>query len=111
MPVEVILRDDVPNLGRIGEIVRVKPGYARNYLLPRGLAIEANRKNPMLAMMYGFSIEGCLASATSGPGGAGYGTLGLPPSVMEDLCRSAGFTRFQVHDFDDPANLYYEVRP
>jgi large subunit ribosomal protein L9 len=45
MAVEVILRDDVPNLGHIGEVVRVKPGYARNYLLPRGLAIEANRKN------------------------------------------------------------------
>ena len=45
MPVEVILRDDVPNLGRIGEVVRVKPGFARNYLLPRGLAIEANSKN------------------------------------------------------------------
>jgi 2-polyprenyl-3-methyl-5-hydroxy-6-metoxy-1,4-benzoquinol methylase len=72
---------------------------------------EANRKNPMLAMMYGFSIEGCLASATSEPGGAGYGTLGLPPSAMEALCRAAGFTRFRVHDFEDPANLYYEVRP
>ncbi|HJW70677.1 MAG TPA: 50S ribosomal protein L9 [Candidatus Binatia bacterium] len=45
MAVEVILRDDVPNLGKIGEVVRVKPGYARNYLLPRGLAVEANRKN------------------------------------------------------------------
>jgi 2-polyprenyl-3-methyl-5-hydroxy-6-metoxy-1,4-benzoquinol methylase len=76
-----------------------------------GDSFEANRKNPMLAMMYGFSIEGCLASATSEPGGAGYGTLGLPPSAMEDLCRTAGFTRFQVHDFADPANLYYEVRP
>jgi large subunit ribosomal protein L9 len=45
MAVEVILRDDVPNLGKIGEVVRVKPGYARNYLLPRGLAVEANSKN------------------------------------------------------------------
>jgi large subunit ribosomal protein L9 len=45
MAVEVILRDDVPNLGRIGDVVRVKPGYARNYLLPRGLALEANSKN------------------------------------------------------------------
>jgi large subunit ribosomal protein L9 len=45
MPVQVILRDDVPNLGKIGDVVRVKPGYARNFLLPRGLAIEANPKN------------------------------------------------------------------
>jgi large subunit ribosomal protein L9 len=45
MPVEVILRDDVPNLGRIGDVVRVKPGFARNFLLPRGLAVEASRKN------------------------------------------------------------------
>ena len=45
MAVEVILRDDVPNLGKIGEVVRVKPGYARNFLYPRGLAAEANRKN------------------------------------------------------------------
>ncbi|HJQ83221.1 MAG TPA: 50S ribosomal protein L9 [Candidatus Binatia bacterium] len=42
---QVILRDDVPNLGKIGEVVRVKPGYARNFLLPRGLAVEANPKN------------------------------------------------------------------
>jgi large subunit ribosomal protein L9 len=45
MAVQVILRDDVPNLGKIGEVVRVKPGYARNFLLPRGLAVEANPKN------------------------------------------------------------------
>ncbi len=37
----VILRDDVQNLGEAGEVVSVKPGYARNYLLPRGLALIA----------------------------------------------------------------------
>lgn len=45
MALEVILRDDVPHLGKIGQVVRVKPGFARNYLFPRGLAVEANRKN------------------------------------------------------------------
>ncbi|MEZ4337259.1 MAG: 50S ribosomal protein L9 [Sandaracinaceae bacterium] len=41
--VQVVLQDDVENLGRAGELVRVKPGYARNYLLPRGLAAMATR--------------------------------------------------------------------
>ena len=44
---EVILRDHVENLGRRGEIVRVADGYARNFLLPRKLALpatDANRK-------------------------------------------------------------------
>jgi large subunit ribosomal protein L9 len=39
--VKVILRQNLPNLGDQGEIVTVKPGYARNYLLPRGFAYEA----------------------------------------------------------------------
>jgi large subunit ribosomal protein L9 len=43
--IEVILRDDVKSLGRAGELVRVKPGYARNYLLPQGLAYEATEGN------------------------------------------------------------------
>ncbi len=41
----VILREEVPTLGTIGDVVKVKPGYARNYLLPRGLAIEASGRN------------------------------------------------------------------
>ncbi|MDT4966482.1 MAG: large subunit ribosomal protein [Acidobacteriota bacterium] len=41
----VLLRDDVDDLGARGEIVKVKAGYARNYLLPRKLAVEANAGN------------------------------------------------------------------
>ena len=43
--IEVILREDVNSLGKAGELVRVKPGYARNYLLPHGLAFEATEGN------------------------------------------------------------------
>jgi large subunit ribosomal protein L9 len=43
--IEVILREDVKSLGRAGELVRVRPGYARNYLLPHGLAYEATEGN------------------------------------------------------------------
>ncbi len=42
---EVILREDVQSLGKAGAVVRVKPGYARNFLLPRGLAYEATEGN------------------------------------------------------------------
>ena len=45
MNVQVILREDVPNLGRTGDVVKVRAGFARNYLLPRHLAVEANQKN------------------------------------------------------------------
>ncbi|MFM8475595.1 MAG: 50S ribosomal protein L9 [Planctomycetaceae bacterium] len=43
--VEVLLVHDVDNLGHRGEIVRVKPGYARNYLLPQGKATLATEHN------------------------------------------------------------------
>jgi large subunit ribosomal protein L9 len=43
--IEVILREDIKTLGKTGELVRVKPGYARNYLLPHGLAYEATEGN------------------------------------------------------------------
>jgi large subunit ribosomal protein L9 len=42
---QVLLREDIDNLGARGEIVRVKAGYARNYLLPRKLAVEATVNN------------------------------------------------------------------
>src|SRR5229473_1244867 len=42
---EIILQEDVENLGQIGDVIKVRDGYARNYLLPRSLALEANRRN------------------------------------------------------------------
>ncbi len=42
---EIILLEDVRRLGQRGDIVRVKPGFARNYLLPKGSALEATRAN------------------------------------------------------------------
>ncbi|MCA9704358.1 MAG: 50S ribosomal protein L9 [Myxococcales bacterium] len=43
--ISVILKQDVDNLGRAGEIVKVKPGYGRNFLIPRGMALLATRGN------------------------------------------------------------------
>jgi large subunit ribosomal protein L9 len=42
---KVILRQDIDTLGAAGDVVTVKPGYARNYLLPRGFAFEATQSN------------------------------------------------------------------
>lgn len=72
---------------------------------------EDNLKNPMLALLYGFSVSACMSSALSEPDGLGLGTLGFNPEVAETMTRERGFSRFQMHDFEDPSNLYYEVRP
>jgi large subunit ribosomal protein L9 len=42
---KILLREDIDDLGARGEVVRVKAGYARNYLLPRKLAVEATASN------------------------------------------------------------------
>jgi len=65
----------------------------------------------MNAMMYATSVTACMSSALSEPGGAGLGTLGLDRALLQEMCKGTGFGRFEVHDFDNPANLYYEVRP
>lgn len=46
--VELILKEDVEHLGRRGDIVKVAPGYARNFLLPRKLALEVTATNKRL---------------------------------------------------------------
>ena len=45
MPLQVILNEDVPNLGTVGDIVTVADGYGRNYLIPRNLAVPATSRN------------------------------------------------------------------
>lgn len=45
MAIEVILREDIEKLGHRGDVVRVAPGFARNFLLPRRMAVEATASN------------------------------------------------------------------
>ena len=45
MPMQVILKEDVEHLGKAGQVVTVKSGYGRNYLLPQGLAATATQRN------------------------------------------------------------------
>jgi large subunit ribosomal protein L9 len=44
-PIHVVLKEDVESLGTSGDVVRVRPGFARNYLIPRGLAVPATSGN------------------------------------------------------------------
>ena len=72
---------------------------------------ENVEKNPMAAMMYGTSVLTCMSSALSEPGGAGLGTLGLPPSVLRQMAEAAGFTRCAPLDLGHPVNAFYVLRP
>ena len=42
---EIILLDKIDNLGNVGDVVTVKPGYARNYLFPKDLAVRSSKRN------------------------------------------------------------------
>jgi SAM-dependent methyltransferase len=72
---------------------------------------ENLERNPMAALMYGFSVVTCMSSALSEPGGLGLGTLGLSETRLRAMSEQAGFTRFRRLDVDHPINAFYEVRP
>jgi large subunit ribosomal protein L9 len=107
--VRVVLRDDVDNLGESGEIVRVRPGFARNYLLPRGLAIQAThgnlkqieheqhqaRRRAAKARKQAEGIAAALAevkiqiSKQTGEGGKLYGSV--TPADIAEVLKSKGY--------------------
>jgi len=69
-------------------------------------------KNPTLALQYGYSISGCLMSATSSQGGAGLGTLGFTPEVAQRIASDAGFSQIERLPIkSDPVHSYYAIRP
>jgi large subunit ribosomal protein L9 len=55
--IEVVLLDDVPHLGKQGQVVEVKPGYARNYLLPNSLAVMPTEHNMKLLEHYKVRVQ------------------------------------------------------
>jgi len=61
---EVILKETIETLGQEGEIVKVKPGYARNYLLPHNLAVLANKGNRAILKQQMAAIEARRTKAT-----------------------------------------------
>jgi large subunit ribosomal protein L9 len=63
---QVILREDVNHLGEVGDLLTVKSGYARNFLLPRGLAVQANARQLSRVEHEKRLIEARIAKARSG---------------------------------------------
>ena len=59
---DVILRESVENVGRAGEVVKVKDGYARNFLIPKGLAYAATAANKRRAEAESQRVVGKLAA-------------------------------------------------
>lgn len=59
---QVLLVHDIQHLGKRGEIVRVKPGYARNYLLPHGLATVATEENRKMVELHKEKLKAIEAS-------------------------------------------------
>jgi 2-polyprenyl-3-methyl-5-hydroxy-6-metoxy-1,4-benzoquinol methylase len=72
---------------------------------------ENLERNPMAALMYGFSVMTCMSSSLSEPGGLGLGTLGFHEARAREMTREAGFTHFEPIDFGHPANAFYVVKP
>src|SRR5262245_43857351 len=57
------------------------------------------------------TVERCIQSALSETDGEGLGTLGCNEAVARRMTSETGFSRFTRHDFENPLNAYYEVRP
>lgn len=72
---------------------------------------ENLERNPVVAMMYGFSVLSCLSSSMSEPDGAGLGTLGFHEDRAREFADGSGFSVVRVHDFEHPVQIYYELRP
>ena len=66
-PIQVVLQDEVESLGQSGDVVRVRPGFARNFLIPRGLAVLATKANisriAEVRRLAGIKAEKALAAA------------------------------------------------
>lgn len=68
-------------------------------------------EHPMAALLYGFSVTVCMSSSMSTPDGAGLGTLGFNEEVARGMTGDAGFSRFEVLEYGNAMNAFYDIRP
>lgn len=127
---KVVLRDDVDNLGRKGDVVEVADGYARNYLVPRGLAMKATKgviaqaesmrrnraardaRDREAAQTTASAISGMRLEipARAGEGGKLFGSVGAA-DVVEALRAQKGIEvdRRKVNGIEEPVKEVGEV--
>ena len=115
MAIEVLLRKSIESLGRVGEVVRVRPGYARNFLFPHGLAVpptaenrrlvekdkvveaaleaeQAKQRAELVARLAGASVT---IEAKSNPEGHLFGSVG--PKQVADALVATGYAVEERH--------------
>lgn len=114
MAMQIILTQDVENLGKAGELVSVRPGYGRNYLVPRGLAVTAtvtnkNRLDHEKAVI-ARRVEKERASATEIAGRINGMTLQFERMVGEDEKLFGSVTSRDIQEQLKKANLEIDHR-
>jgi SAM-dependent methyltransferase len=89
----------------------LRPGGAVLVKEPRASGdFETDRRNPLLAMNYGFSLTGCLQSGLSTEDGWGLGNMGMDESTLRTVATEAGFDSVERVKVSDPAASYYVLR-
>ena len=90
---ELLLKQNIEHLGRLGDVVKVKPGYARNYLLPRGLAVavrgQGHAAGAHVSVPGGDAIEVNISCPTRKPGGGNFALNEEHTYQVVKLCREA----------------------
>lgn len=114
MAMQIILTQDVENLGKAGELVSVRPGYGRNYLVPRGLAVTAtvtnkNRLDHEKALI-ARRVEKERASATEIAGRINGMTLQFERMVGEDEKLFGSVTTRDIQEQLKKANVEIDHR-
>lgn len=87
---KVILREEVDNLGNAGDVVNVKPGYARNFLFPRQLAVRADERNSKELVHLQRSLEARRARLAAQAQGLKKAVDGIGRVVITKACGAEG---------------------
>jgi large subunit ribosomal protein L9 len=114
---QLVLTEDVPHLGKQGDVVEVKPGYGRNYLVPRGMATVPTPHN--LRLLERYKIPGIIIEANANDEGHLYGSVGAAEiskalkaktlHIDPEMVRMEGGVIKEVGRWEVVLNLGYEI--